>query len=216
MVLNRLEFLLMNNPVRAWIQKHFEGPRFRKMGGTVAGGCVLEIGCGRGVGTQIIFTQFGAAHVDALDLDPAMIELARRRLKNSAVKLWVGDATQLLAADGSYDAAFDFGIIHHIPDWRKSLAEVWRVLKPYGRFYAEEILRDFINPPLCRALFKHPWESRFDHEQFIESLRQTGSDSFRRNNGSIGLAGISQKRAHEFEQEVMNMLNKVGANKHPQ
>lgn len=174
MILNRLEFALMNNSVRAWIQKHFEGPRFRKMGGAVAGGNVLELGCGRGVGTQIILQQFGASHVDAVDLDPAMIALARTRLKASPVELWVGDATQLASPDKSYDAVFDFGIIHHVPDWREVLAEVWRVLKPSGRFYAEEILRDFINQGLCRALFKHPWEDRFDNDQFIECLRQKG------------------------------------------
>ena len=36
---------------------------------------------------------------------------------------------------------FDFGIIHHVPQWRRALAEVARVLKPGGRFYAEEVLR---------------------------------------------------------------------------
>lgn len=174
MTLNRLEFAMMNNPVRAWIQKRFEGPRFRKMGGTVAGGRVLEIGCGRGVGTEIILAQFGAAQVDAIDLDPAMIELARARLKDSAVTFWVGDATRLAVADCSYDAAFDFGIIHHVLDWRKALAEVGRVLKPGARFYAEEILRDFLNQRLCRALFKHPWADRFDYSQFIQGLRENG------------------------------------------
>lgn len=176
MILNRFEFVMMNNPVRAWIQRHFEGPRFRKMGGTLPGGQVLEIGCGRGVGTQIILQQFGAAHVDALDLDPAMITLARRQLEHDPVDLRVGDASHLPAPDCHYDAAFDFGIIHHIPDWRAALAEVWRVLKPGGRFYAEEILRDFISQPLCRALFKHPWEDRFDHHQFIEALQHNGFD----------------------------------------
>jgi len=47
MTLNQLEFLLMNNPVRAFIQRHFEGPRLERMGGVMAGGCALEIGCGR-------------------------------------------------------------------------------------------------------------------------------------------------------------------------
>ncbi len=53
MILNRLEFMLMNNPVRAWIQKRFEGPRFERMGGTLGGGHALEIGFIREVCTYV-------------------------------------------------------------------------------------------------------------------------------------------------------------------
>ncbi len=56
----------------------------------------------------------------------------------------------------------------------RALAEVCRVLKPGGRFYAEEVLRDLIDPRPCRALFKHPSENRFDHGEFIEGLGQAG------------------------------------------
>ncbi len=174
MILNRLEFLLMNNPVRACLQRHFEGPRFERMGGSVQGGWALEIGCGRGVGAEIILDRFGASRVDAVDLDPRMIQLAQKRLKGRPARLWVGHATRLEVEDSTYDAVFDFGIIHHIPDWRKALSEIWRVLKPDGRLYAEEALRDIIGQKLCRALFAHPWDDPFDHEQFIGALRQAG------------------------------------------
>ncbi len=174
MILNRLEFMLMNNPVRAYIQKHFEGPRLERMGGSLRGGYALEVGCGRGVGTEIILDQFGAARVDAIDLDPRMVQLAQQRLKGRPARLWVADATHLEVEDSTYDGVFDFGIIHHIPNWHKALSEIWRVLKPGGCLYAEEALRDIISQKLCRALFDHPWDEPFDHEQFIEGLRSTG------------------------------------------
>jgi ubiquinone/menaquinone biosynthesis C-methylase UbiE len=174
MILNRLEFLLMNNPFRAFLQRHFEAPRLATMGGPMPGGYALEIGCGRGVGTEIILDRFGATRVDAVDLDPRMIRRAKKRLEHRPARVWVADATCLDVDDSIYDAAFDFGIIHHIPDWRKALREIWRVLKPGGRFYAEEALRDIISQRLCRALFDHPWTNPFDHEQFIAALRQTG------------------------------------------
>jgi ubiquinone/menaquinone biosynthesis C-methylase UbiE len=172
--LNQLEFLLMNNPVRASVQKYFEGPRLERMGGVMAGGCALEIGCGRGVGVEIILDRFGATRVDAVDLDPRMIRRAQKRLKGRPARLWVADATHLEVDDSTYAAAFDFGVIHHIADWRKALGEIWRVLKPGGRFYVEEALCDIISRRLCRALFDHPWEDRFDHLQFIAGLRQAG------------------------------------------
>lgn len=139
-------------------------------------GKALEIGCGRGVGTELILDMFGAEKVDAFDLDPRMVELARSRLapRGERVRLWVGDASAIDAPDASYEAVFDFGIIHHIPDWRRTLSEVHRVLKPGGVFYAEEALKSLLAHSLTRKLLKHPEEDRFDIETFQQGLRDVG------------------------------------------
>ncbi len=176
MLLNRFEYHLMNNPLRAAVQRHVEAHRLLRMGGPVPGGRVLEIGCGRGVGAGIVLDQFGAASVDAFDLDPRMVQLARRRLarRKSRSRLWTGDALAIPAPDDTYDAVFDFGIVHHIPRWRDALAEVCRVLKPGGRFYAEEVLAEALRHPIIRRLFHHPQEDRFDRKGFLAGLEQAG------------------------------------------
>ena len=176
MRLNRVEYAMMNNALRASIQRRFEARRLLRMGGPMDGGAALEIGCGRGVGTQLIFEVFAADRVDAFDLDPRMAAQARRRVARygDRARIWVGDATAIAAPDASYDAVFDFGIIHHIPRWRGALAEVRRVLKPGGRFYAEEILSDFIHNPLVRRLLDHPLEDRFDAATFSAALTEHG------------------------------------------
>lgn len=176
MLLNRIEKALMNNPVRAAMQRHVEVRVFKQLGGTLRGGKVLEVGCGRGVGTRLILDKLGAEHVDAFDLDPEMVRLARRRLARHAhrVRLWVGDITAIQADDETYDAAFDFGIVHHVPNWRSALVEIHRVLKPNGRFFAEEVLREFILNPVVRRILDHPLEDRFTHEQFLQALADTG------------------------------------------
>ena len=110
------------------------------LGGRVEGGHALEVGCGGGVGVTIIIEQFGAAKVDAIDLDPKMIERARRRLASyglDRVQLAVGNVTSLTANTATFDAVFDFGAIHLERAWRKAVAEVARVLKPGGRFFFE-------------------------------------------------------------------------------
>lgn len=157
MLLNAVEKVLMNNPVRGMLQRHVEARWLRQMGGP-APGKVLEVGCGRGLGTEIILKDFNAERVDAFDLDPQMVELARQRLKHlgDRVRLWVGDVTRVEAPDMSYDAVFDFGIIHHVPNWSDAFREVHRVLKPGGRFYLEEVLRGFILNPVVRRLLEHP------------------------------------------------------------
>ena len=134
----------MNNPVRALMQRHHEAALMERLGGRVEGGRVLEIGCGRGVGTEIIFERFGAREVHAFDLDPDMIARARGRLSTypaDRLSLWVGDAGAIEAEDASYDAVFNFGIIHHVPDWQRAVAEVARVLRPGGRFFFEEVTK---------------------------------------------------------------------------
>lgn len=70
MKLNFIERLIINNPVRAFIQSHIEGPMLRKMAGLKSYPLCLEIGCGRGIGAQIIAEHFGAEKVIATDIDP--------------------------------------------------------------------------------------------------------------------------------------------------
>lgn len=175
MKLNRLETVAMNNPLRSLLQRHLEARRLLRMGGRVDGSRCLEVGCGRGVGVELIFDMFGAARVDAFDLDPRMIARARKRLaRRDGVSLWVGDATAIEAEDQTYDAVFDFGIVHHIPCWRAALVEIHRVLKPGGRLYAEEVLARFVTHPLWRRLLDHPQQDRFDAAQFAEGLEGVG------------------------------------------
>lgn len=176
MLLNRIEKAMMNNPVRAVVQRRFEARRLLRLGGRLPGGRALEIGCGRGVGVELILSEFSAERVDAFDLDPDMVRQASARLARHGdrVRLWVGDAARIDAPDGSYDAVFDFGIVHHVPPWRDAVREVHRVLRPGGRFYAEEVLRDFIAHPLWRRVLEHPQEDRFDHEGFLAELRAAG------------------------------------------
>ena len=139
-------------------------------------GRALEIGCGRGVGVELILDLFGAAAVDAFDLDPRMVALAKKRLssRGPTIRLWVGDAAAINAPDAAYDAVFDFGIIHHVPNWRKALAEVHRVLRQGGRFYAEEPLAGVLNHPLMHRLFAHPVDERFDAAAFRSALHASG------------------------------------------
>src|SRR5688572_25225993 len=49
MKLNAVEKALMNNPARAFLQKHYEAPLLARLGGRTEQARVLEIGCGRGV-----------------------------------------------------------------------------------------------------------------------------------------------------------------------
>ena len=173
MNLNRLEKALMNNPVRATLQRWYEAPLLERLGGRVEGLRVLEVGCGRGVGTEIILDRFGAARVEAFDLDPDMVERAKRRLSrfpDNRVRVTVGDAAAIAAEDSSFDAVFDFGVIHHVPTWRAAVAEVARVLRPGGRFFFEEVTSHALARWSYRIFLDHPKEDRFSAADFVAEL----------------------------------------------
>jgi ubiquinone/menaquinone biosynthesis C-methylase UbiE len=175
-LLNRVEKAVVNNPLRVALQRRFEAGRLLALGGRMTGGRALEVGCGRGAGVELILDSFGAERVDAFDLDPRMVALARRRLagRGDRVRLWVGDVCRIGAPGDSYDAVFDFGIIHHVPNWRDAVREVHRVLRPGGRFYAEEVQARFILNPVVRRLLDHPLEDRFDAQTFASELERQG------------------------------------------
>ncbi len=177
MKLNRIEKALMNNPVRAFVQKHYEARLLERLGGRTCGERVLEVGCGRGVGTQLILEQWGARQVHAFDLDPDMVERARRRLSSygpDRLRLSVGDVTSIEADDRSFDAVVNFGILHHVAHWQAAISEIRRVLKPGGRFYFEEVSSRALRRRIYRGLFAYPMENRFSRDEFVGELERRG------------------------------------------
>lgn len=202
MLMNKVETFLVTSPANRIFQRCVEAPMLRRLGGRTPGARALEIGCGSGYGTKLIIDQFGAATVDAIDLDPAMVTRARRRLRryNDQVRVTQGSADNLQAAldtgDASYDAVFDFGIIHHITNWRDAVAEVARVLRPGGQFYYLEVTAAALARPSYRRLLDHPTEDRFTAGQFLAELTGHGldpADNWRTYVGSDYLAGVAQK-----------------------
>lgn len=185
MRMNGAETALVNSPPRRLLQR-YEAGRLIAMGGRAPGARVAELGCGSGYGTKLILDVFGAAQVDAVDLDPAMLTRAGRRLARypRRVNLAEGSATDLAAAfspfgggsDADYDAVFDFAVIHHVHRWRDVLAEVARVLKPGGRFVFDEVTATALARPSYQKLFDHPTDDRFTAGEFLAELPRHGLD----------------------------------------
>jgi SAM-dependent methyltransferase len=175
MKLNALEYAMMNNPVRAASQRWLESPSLIGPAGSLAGKRVLEVGCGRGVGLEILLG-LGATHVTGFDLDPKMVALAHARVAayGESVRVFVGDAEAIDAPDASFEAVVDYGVIHHIPRWPRALDEIARVLKPGGVFYFEDLLKGLISPWPARVLFDHPQATQFYGREFRAALEAVG------------------------------------------
>ncbi len=175
MKLNSIERALVNNPIRAAHQHHREAAWFKRLAsGDLSGQHVLEIGCGQGVGAEVILDRLGAASVTAFDLDESMVALAQRRLHARPVSLSVGDVCNIEQPSGAVDTVVDFGIIHHVPNWQESIGEIARVLRPGGLLLFEEIPRHMLDTWVFRTLTVHPRENRFEAQEFAAELARHG------------------------------------------
>lgn len=176
MKVNWPERLWVNSPVRRYVQQQ-EGLFFRKMGNLAPGGKCLEIGCGCGVGAQIIHQSFAPASIHGLDIDLDMLNAAkkkRRAWKNVPLHLLAGDAQELPFPDHCFDAVFNYGIIHHLEDWQKGITEIARVLKDSGIFFFEEIYPPLYANVLFRRILDHPRENRFHGPEYRAALAASG------------------------------------------
>ena len=196
MKVNWPERIWINSPVRAWVQKRETG-FFEKTRPLPPGSFCLEIGCGRGKGVELVRNAFHPRRVDALDIDPSMIELAKKRLHGNTASFsffLVADAQYLPYPDACMDAVFNFGIIHHLENWEKGIREIARVLVQNGLFYFEEIYPPLYANFLFRHLVAHPRENRFHGEQFRAALSALGLQllpEYKENR--FGILGIAQK-----------------------
>jgi ubiquinone/menaquinone biosynthesis C-methylase UbiE len=170
--------LWVDSRPRAAVQRRFEGPVLRRLGGDVPGGHVLELGTGRrGTGLRLAVQLFGAARADGVELYPDGVRACRDAVRDLGDRVQVaeGDATRLTSAAGSYDAVFGYHVLHHCPDWRRAVAEAARVLRPGGRFYDCEMTARVIDSRPLRAVSFHPADGdRPTPESLAEACRDAG------------------------------------------
>jgi ubiquinone/menaquinone biosynthesis C-methylase UbiE len=105
-----------------------------------ARGDVLELAAGTGRN----FAHYPAdVRLTAIELSPAMLELARRRARDAGreVDLRLGDAQALQFPDESFDTVTCTLALCTIPDDRAAVAEARRVLRPGGRLLLLEHVR---------------------------------------------------------------------------
>jgi ubiquinone/menaquinone biosynthesis C-methylase UbiE len=100
------------------------------------GGRALDLGCGTATLTIALKKSCPQAVVFGLDGDAKILEIARRKAEkaNAEIKLDEGFSFELPYPDGYFDSVVSSLFFHHLTpeNKQKTLAEVFRVLKPEG------------------------------------------------------------------------------------
>lgn len=189
--------MAVNNPVRP-LQQILEMKWLKKHARLKPGAAVLEIGCGRGAGSHLIKKLFKPSVLHAMDLDIRMVQSAYTYLspeKRTGIIFYVGDANSLPYVDGTMDAIFGFGVLHHVPDWQGALAEIIRVLKTGGSYFFEELYPSLYQNFLTRHVLLHPAENRFRSEGFKQAIDDTGLELEEYLEcKTLGILGLAAKR----------------------
>jgi ubiquinone/menaquinone biosynthesis C-methylase UbiE len=131
-----------------------------------ASGDVLEIALGTGRNLRFYPPN---VRLTGIELSPAMLELARSEAADVGrdADLRVGDAQALEFTDESFDTVTCTLGLCTIPDDRAAVAEVWRVLRPGGRFVLMEHVRS--TRPVARGVQRvlEPLTLRFEHDHLL-------------------------------------------------
>lgn len=117
----------------------------------LAGLAVLDIGCGAGGVDLALVREHGAGFVTGIDVEDGVLERAREHVAAAGL----GDRIGLVkVAPGplplppaSFDVVFSKDSIVHIPDKHALMRDVFRVLRPGGRFVASDWLIGHDGPP---------------------------------------------------------------------
>ena len=155
------------------------------------GDTVLDVACGLGYGSHILFQNSLAKSVLGVDNSDRGIEYAEVNYGlEDAVQFRVGDAQDLsFLPDNSVDFITGFETIEHVPDPKKYLGELQRVLRPSGRLmicapndWTDETGKD----PNPHHLHVYTWK------RLIEECR----DLFLLEKGFSQVAGGAMKHTH--------------------
>jgi ubiquinone/menaquinone biosynthesis C-methylase UbiE len=136
--------------------------------GPARGERVLEVGPGSGYYTlEIARGLEPGGHLDALDLQQAMLDEMMRRARARGLSNVVpvqGDAQRLPFPDATFDAAFLVATLGEVPDRDRALRELCQVLKPGGRLVVGEGQPDPHMVPLS-VLRREADAARFHYER---------------------------------------------------
>jgi ubiquinone/menaquinone biosynthesis C-methylase UbiE len=100
---------------------------------------ILEIGFGNGKFFEKIFSAANNLKISGLDFSPEMVKAATGnnplKLGNGELILRQGSSDKIPFADSSFDKVFCINVIYFWEQPAAHLKEIYRVLKPGGRFY---------------------------------------------------------------------------------
>ncbi len=142
--------------------------RFLRTTDATSGVRLLDVACGTGRTLHQIFRTHPSLRLYGVDMSPAYVRTARRRLDHvDELALAVENAESLPYADGTFDVLTSVYLFHELPRnaRRNVVREMVRVLRPGGLLVIEDSAQLADSADIATALRSFPREF---HEPFYE------------------------------------------------
>jgi demethylmenaquinone methyltransferase/2-methoxy-6-polyprenyl-1,4-benzoquinol methylase len=114
---------------------------------------ILDLACGTGDITFMLAKMVTTGRVIGVDITPGMIEIARRKKQQlgiTGIDFEVNDITRLDFPANSFDRITVGYGVRNVPDIAQLFSEVFRMLKPGGRFLSLDFAKP-VNPLWCQV-----------------------------------------------------------------
>jgi len=167
---------------------------------------ILELGCGRAELTRLIATQGSDRSIAALEVDGIQHDLNLKIADLPNVEFVMAGAEVIPYPDASFDVAFMFKSLHHVPLdlMDKAMAELRRVLKPGGLAYISE--------PVFAGDFNEVLRMFHDEEQvrlaaFQAVQRAVDSDLFELASETFFLSPMHFDDFADFDQKILKVTH---------
>lgn len=112
---------------------------------------VLDIGCGSGGITLFLAREYQPANIVGFDVEQPVVDLAAKRAAEQGLqdraRFVRGAPGPLPFADQSFDVVFSKDALIHVADKEALFEDIYRVLKPGGRFAASDWLTSHDGEP---------------------------------------------------------------------
>ena len=140
-------------------------------------GILLDVPVGTAVFTQEKWQSLSTAKIICLDYSEDMLIQAEAHLANcSHISCIQGDVRQLPLENEVCDIVLSMNGFHAFPDKRKAFQEIWRVLKPGGKFIAcfyikgESPITDWLvkNILAKKGWFTPPFQTKSEIKELLE------------------------------------------------
>lgn len=118
------------------------------------GSLVLDVGCGTGASALPAAEKVAPnGHVIGVDLAEKLLDLGRTKaasLRLGNIEFRIGDMESLGFPDGHFDAVISVFSIFFVPDMRKQVRELWRMVRPGGQLAITTWGTAFLEPMSSR------------------------------------------------------------------